>query len=251
MVQETLQQLIQLSREIAREERGLVILGEGNTSADCGDNTFWIKASGAQLATCDETSFSRVKLDFILDLLKTDSLNDEEIQRELLNALVDKTHKKPSVETFFHAICIHEAGAKFIVHTHAVSVNQILCSKLGAKPFLGHLFPDGIVVCGAKPVVLPYIDPGFTLSKAFLKAIRDYKNEYGVSPKMVLMENHGVVALGQSAKEAESISLMADKWAKVIVGTYALGGPNFLSEENVRRIDTRLDEYYRRKLIEK
>jgi len=246
MIQETLQQLIHLSHEIAREERGLVILGEGNTSADCGDGTFWIKASGTQLATSDEHGFSRVNMNYMLDLIKAETISDEQIEKELINALVDKSHKKPSVETFFHAICIHEAGVKFIVHTHAVSVNQILCSQLGVKPFLGHIFPDGIVVCGAKPAILPYIDPGFALSKAFQRSLNDYMDKYGIAPKMMLMENHGVVALGQSAREAENITLMADKWAKVILGTYALGGPKHLSEENVRRIDTRLDEYYRR-----
>ena len=45
----TLRSLIALSRELGREDRRLAILGEGNTSADNGDGTFWIKASGSQL----------------------------------------------------------------------------------------------------------------------------------------------------------------------------------------------------------
>ena len=60
------------------------------------------------------------------------------------------------------------------------------------------------------------------------------------------MENHGVVALGQSAKEVLNIHLMADKWAKTLQGTYALGGPAFLPDEEAARIDNRLDEHYRR-----
>ncbi len=57
-----LKELIHLSHELGKEERGLVILGEGNTSADCGDGTFWVKASGSQLGTSDESSFSRVNM---------------------------------------------------------------------------------------------------------------------------------------------------------------------------------------------
>jgi ribulose-5-phosphate 4-epimerase/fuculose-1-phosphate aldolase len=60
------------------------------------------------------------------------------------------------------------------------------------------------------------------------------------------MVNHGAVALGQTSTEVFNILLMADKWARVLVGTYALGGPNFLSAEQVERIDSRLDEHYRR-----
>ena len=41
-----LDDLITLSRELGRPERELAILGEGNTSVDIGDGTFWVKASG-------------------------------------------------------------------------------------------------------------------------------------------------------------------------------------------------------------
>ena len=68
----------------------------------------------------------------------------------------------------------------------------------------------------------------------------------GGNLKMLLMVNHGVVALGQTPTEVLNIMLMADKWARVLIGTYALGGPNFLSTQDVERIDSRLDEHYRR-----
>jgi ribulose-5-phosphate 4-epimerase/fuculose-1-phosphate aldolase len=76
--------------------------------------------------------------------------------------------------------------------------------------------------------------------------LRRYQSEYGRKPKMMLMVNHGVVALGQTPTEVFNILLMADKWARVLLGTYALGGPNYLTEEQVERIDSRLDEHYRR-----
>jgi hypothetical protein len=39
--------LIALSHAVGLENRHLAILGEGNTSADCGDGTFLVKASGS------------------------------------------------------------------------------------------------------------------------------------------------------------------------------------------------------------
>ena len=47
--QQVLHELVAMSLEIGRPERDLVILGEGNTSADVGDGSFWVKASGTQL----------------------------------------------------------------------------------------------------------------------------------------------------------------------------------------------------------
>jgi ribulose-5-phosphate 4-epimerase/fuculose-1-phosphate aldolase len=63
------------------------------------------------------------------------------------------------------------------------------------------------------------------------------------------MVNHGILALGMMATEVLNITLMADKWARILVGTYALGGPSFLSEQDVARIDSRLDEHYRRRRL--
>jgi len=42
---------------------------------------------------------------------------------------------------------------------------------------------------------------------------------------------------------------MMVKTARVLLGTYAAGGPSFLTSENVGRIHTRPDEAYRRKLL--
>lgn len=241
-----LDELVTLSHELGKEERQLAILGEGNTSANCGDGTFWVKASGYQLGNITRDGFSRVHLDGVIDLLDRDNLTDVQIAEGLKEVCVDSKQPKPSVETFLHALCYKEAGANWVGHTHTVSVNQVLCSQLGAAPFLGHLYPDGIVVCGVRPAVVPYVDPGFYLAIAVRDEFRRYIRDHGFPPKVLLMENHGIIALGKTSKEVLNIQLMADKWAKIIVGTYALGGPKFLSTNDVNRIDSRLDEHYRR-----
>ena len=176
-------------------------------------------------------------------------MNEQEIEDELRNSLLDKSHKKPSVETFLHALCLTIGEAHWVGHTHTVSVNQVLCSEQGAEPFKEHIFPDAIVVCGRHVASIPYIDPGFALAKAVKEELERFKAAYGKSPKLLLMENHGPVALGQTPKEVLNIMLMVDKWAKTLVGSYALGGPKYLPDEEAERIDNRLDEHYRRKAL--
>lgn len=244
-----LEQLIWLSHELGREDRQLAILGEGNTSARCDDGTFWVKASGSQLGNITEQGFSQVNLGAVMQLMENEAMDDQAVARALHEVLADRSHRRPSVETFLHALCLHEAGAQWVAHTHAVSVNQILCSRLGAQPFLHHLFPDGIVVCGRHPAVVPYVDPGFVLAVEVRAELRRYQDAHGHAPKLLLMVNHGLVALGQTAQDAFNITLMADKWAKIIVGTYALGGPTFLPDAQSARIDNRLDEHYRRQQL--
>jgi rhamnose utilization protein RhaD (predicted bifunctional aldolase and dehydrogenase) len=239
--------LVQLSRALGNEARQLSILGEGNTSVNCGDGTFWVKASGSSLGTLDSSGLSRVSFEYILGLLSRTTMSEQEIEDELITSQTDKTQKKPSVETFMHALCLSEGGATWVGHTHSIAINQILCSTLGAAPFMEHIFPDAIVVCGSAPAVVPYNDPGFGLARAIRDELRRYRGVYGKAPKLLLMENHGPVALGQTAKEVFNIMLMADKWARILAGTYALGGPKFLPQTEVSRIDNRLDEIHRRR----
>ncbi|MCB0175562.1 MAG: class II aldolase/adducin family protein [Anaerolineae bacterium] len=241
--------LVNLSRELGREERQFAILGEGNTSAMGSDGTFWVKASGSQLGNITAKDFCRVSLSAVENMLASEQLTDAEINAGLRATLVDSRQPQPSVETFLHALCLTEGEAAWVGHTHIVSVNQILCSHQGADPFLRPLFPDGIVVCGPAPAVVPYVDPGLPLALAVRQALREYKSRYQRPPKLLLMINHGPVALGQTADEVLNIMLMADKWAKILQGTYALGGPNFLTPEDVERIDSRMDEHYRRRRL--
>ena len=57
------------------------------------------------------------------------------------------------------------------------------------------------------------------------------------------------VLFGKTAGEVESSTAMYVKTARILLGTYALGGPNFLTPEHVDRIYTRPDEKYREKQI--
>ena len=248
---EKLTKLIELSKELANPILNLAILGEGNTSADCEDGTFWVKASGSQLSTIKENGFSRVNGKKVLELIDDKTLDDAGVAEGLKNSLIDPLMRKPSVETFLHALCIYEGAVKWIGHTHPISVMSVLCSKEGARPFKQHIYPDEIVGCGKIPAVVPYVDPGLTLARAVRDELRRYLDKFGAAPKLILMENHGMVALGQTPTDVMSISLSVDKWARTLLGTYSMGGPMFLSDEQAERIETRPDEAYRRKQISK
>lgn len=245
----TLKQLIELSRELGREERQLAILGEGNTSADLGGDEFFVKASGCQLADIDANGFTRVRMQPVLAALESPEKSDEEVRKILENSRADKRARLPSVETFLHAICLREGGARWVGHTHPVSVLKILCSTLGAEPFFRHIFPDAIVVCGRRLAVVPYVDPGIRLAVALRASLRQFIAEHDTVPKVILMVNHGPVVLGQSARDVLNTMLMLDKWAKILAGNFMVSGPRFLDETLSDRIENRPDEHYRRRAI--
>jgi len=248
---EILQDLIDMSRWLGDETRALAILGEGNTSAKTSDSTFYVKASGCQLGNITAEGLVEVDSTKVLKMLDGPALSDTEIKALLKEAIVDKEGKfLPSIETLFHAYLLTIPGVNFVGHTHPISVNSILCTPRWKEITSGRLFPDEIVCCGLAPVYLEYTDPGVGLGRAMRDAVEGYIKEYGMRPKAVLMQNHGLVALGSTAKEVQSISAMWDKTAKVLAGTFIFGGPRYMSASDVDRIAQRPDEEQRKKMIE-
>ena len=242
--------LIRMSRVLGEPARGYVILAEGNTSARDAGDCFWVKASGYCLDGIDETGFVRVGIGPLYRDLGLD-LDDLGVAQALQTAKVDASAPRPSVETFLHAIAIREGGAEYVGHTHPVAVNRVLCSRLAADAVQGRLFPDEIVGCGPRSLCLPYCDPGLTLAHSFRRALLQFMDSEGQSPKVVLVQNHGLIVLGRRPEEVLATTAMTVKAFEVLWGTYALGGPHFLSAQQVARIQGRPDEHYRRQLINK
>lgn len=245
-----LQALVAMSHELGRPERDLVILGEGNTSALCDDGTFWVKGSGTQLSTIAPDGFVQVRLAPVCALADGGGLSDAELKSALEQAKIDPANtRQPSVETVLHALALSEAGARFVGHTHPVAVNALMCSRGVEGALAGRLFPDEIVVCGPAPAYVPYTDPGLPLARAVRAAFRRHADAWGSPPKVILMQNHGLIALGGSPREVDNVSAMCVKACRILAGTYAYGGPRFLSDEAVERIHSRPDEAYRRKQL--
>ena len=247
--QQILLNLLEMSRNLGQPEKDYIILGEGNSSAKIDDDNFWVKASGASLSSLEPENLIKVNSKKTLALLEQDNLSDDDIKTGLRSVCVDPQIKAlPSVETFLHAVLLQFEGVHYIGHTHPTAINAILCSQKAAEAFSGSLFPDQIVYCGAEVVFIPYTDPGFKLANAVRTYAQNYYERWGQAPKVILMQNHGFIALGETAKDVENITAMAVKSARVIAGTYAMGGPNFLSPQSVDRINTRPDEKYRRQI---
>jgi rhamnose utilization protein RhaD (predicted bifunctional aldolase and dehydrogenase) len=245
MTSDVLDELVALSGTLADPIHEYVILGEGNTSGRADAETFWIKASGTQLAGATRDRFVRVRSAPILAALNGPDLDDAAI-KSLLQAATVSGARAPSIETFLHALCLQVEGVSFVGHTHPIAAGGLLCSRNSRELFSGCIFPDQIVVLGPASVYVAYGDPGLPLARAVAEGLDAFRARERRPPKAILMENHGVIALGGTAREVLSITQMLVKTCKIIAGTLAAGGPRFLTPANVARIDRRPDELARR-----
>ena len=250
-VHEVRGRLLALSHELGREERKLAILGEGNTSARVGDDTFLVKASGANLATLSELGVTECRRDALVSLLDQRAMTDAVIDAALLASRVDAAARKPSVEAVFHAYLLTLPEVNFVGHTHPVAVNQVLCSKHARSFATRRLFPDEIVCCGEESVFVPYLDPGLKLARGIRAGVERHLRRWGRAPRVILLGNHGLIALGATPEAVLAATLMAAKGAEIFVGAAALSGgrPRGLTAAQVRRIAGRPDEHHRRKAL--
>ncbi len=244
---DSLETLVALTRELGNPERRYVIIGEGNTSYRIDDNSFWIKASGQQMNGIMADGFVPVRLSPILGILDTPDLPDADVKRVTKDAVLDAgSGLIPSIESSFHALLLAECGVTCIAHTHPIAVNQILCSSRAEQFAANRIFPDEVVLCGPRSILVPYSDPGVPLALAIRREVRAYLDGQGEPPKVILLANHGLIALGQTAKEALNITAMCVKAAEIFSGACAIGEPVFMSPADIGHIYRRPDEIYRR-----
>jgi len=246
-MRQKLAELVQLSHELGREDRHLVVLGEGNTSAKISDEQFAVKASGCSLATLTEADISVCQSAAVLDILGQKNLNDSELNRLLLKARANAAAKKPSIEALFHAWLLSLQGVNFVGHSHCLAANQILCSPRARDFSERRLFPDEVVYCGSASVFVPYADPGLVLAREIRERTNAFMQQHGYVPRLILLQNHGIIALGDTPSAVLACTLMAAKAAAIFMGAAALGGPNFLTPQHVERIAGRPDEAYRQR----
>jgi len=227
----------------------MAILGEGNCSAGCGDGRFLVKASGSTMGTLTRADLVECRSDILLALLDTTAADDASVNETLLASRVDASSKKPSVEAVFHAYCLSLDNVHFVGHTHAAAVNSILCSPRAREFAEQRLFPDEIVCCGPASVFVPYTDPGLPLAQEIRTRTAAFLRHHGQVPRVILIENHGIITIGRTPESVMAAMLMAEKAAMVWLGAARLGGPTFLSRADVDRIANRSDEHYRRRSL--
>jgi ribulose-5-phosphate 4-epimerase/fuculose-1-phosphate aldolase len=216
--------------ELAREISDYTICGEGNVSMRKSENTFVIKASGTSLHTLSEEDLTLC--------------NIRGVQIELL-------HKKPSIETSFHAWIMRTfPDINFIAHTHPPNTTKILCSNQLYQFANRRWFPDQIVRNGTKSCVVPYAPPGEAILKLVEEHVSKFIDREGFFPKLILLQNHGIITASASKKDCAAATLMCEKSADIFIGAKLLGEVNFLTRKEVADVDTCPNENYRRNMYQ-
>jgi rhamnose utilization protein RhaD (predicted bifunctional aldolase and dehydrogenase) len=243
-----LHELVQLAHALADPDRDMAILAEGNVSARADEETFWIKGSGQQMRTIEAGGFSRVRLGAVWAAIHNRYDGDDAIRKALNAACIEGP--APSTETFMHAALLGMPEVTVVGHVHPTPLLSLLCLRDAKEWASKRLFPDEIVCCGPAACFIPYVAPGLELARSIQREIEFFRDRLGVDPKTFWLENHGLVAVGSTAREVESACLMSVKAARALLGALQTGQEiEWLTDEEVAHIFNWPDEHARQKAL--
>ena len=193
-------------------DRAVANYGGGNTSTKTRErdhtgrevDVLWVKGSGSDLATIEAVQFTGLKLDEVLALEEREEMGDEEMVAYLASCQLAPDMPRGSIETLLHAFVPYAQ----VDHTHPDAVNMICCSE-GGEELARECFGDDVVW-------IPYIRPGFILSKQVGEAVRN-----NPEAKFVLLAKHGLVTWGDTHEESYCRTIEAVNRAAEFVASRA------------------------------
>ena len=193
-------------------DRAVANFGGGNTSTKAKEkdhagrevDVLWVKGSGTDLATIRAEQFTGLKLDQVLPLEERGEMSDEEMVSYLAACQLRPDMPRGSIETLLHAFVPYP----HVDHTHPDAINMICCAE-GGEELARECF-------GEEAVWIPYIRPGFTLSKQVGEAVRN-----NPSARFILLAKHGLVTWGGMHEESYGRTIEAINRAAEFVASRA------------------------------
>lgn len=158
--------------------------------------------------------------------------------------------QKPSMEATFHAWIYNNSDCNYIAHTHPINTLKILCTENLYREFANkRLFPDQVIYNGSCSCVIPYVKPGKPLTEQLDIHISEFIIKNKFFPKLILLQNHGIICTGRTAKECIFSSQICEKAAAIFLGSQITNDIKYLSESEVSLLLSDESEKHRINLI--
>ena len=194
------------------KDRAVANYGGGNTSTKARErdhtgrevDVLWVKGSGSDLATIEAHQFTGLKLQEVLPLMEREQMSDEEMVAYLASCQLRPDMPRGSIETLLHAFVPYAQ----VDHTHPDAINMICCAE-GGEELAAECF-------GNEAVWIPYIRPGFTLSRQVGEAVKN-----NPTARFILLAKHGLVTWGETHEESYSRTIEAINRAAEFVASRA------------------------------
>jgi ribulose-5-phosphate 4-epimerase/fuculose-1-phosphate aldolase len=235
MADPLINEILALGQRLGRHPGRLILAEEGVLAARITDNRVAITRRGAHLAELQAADFVHLDLQRVNEVIAQDPVLPEDLAGAQLYA---EYGAEPHEDfTLFAWLLALDPALTLAVHIHPVIVDQITASPRARQFADRRTVHNEVLALGSASLLINYADPGLGLTREIQKKMILWRDRNKSVPRVILVQNHGVIMLGETGPALlRSIDALL-KYAELFAGASLLGGPVFLTPQAITQIE--------------
>lgn len=227
--------ILALGQNLGKHPGQLALAEEGALAARVTDTRMVLSRRGASLADLQPCDLVHLDFQRMEELISQDPVLLEDIAGAQLHAEHGAVPHEDA-PLFVYLLGLDEK-LKAAVHIHPVTVDQITASPRARQFADRRTVHNEVIALGGASLLVNYAEPGFSLMREVQKKMILWRDRNKSVPRIILVQNHGVVVLGEDAAAVWRSVQWLLKFADVFIGASLLGGPVFLTPQAITQIE--------------
>ena len=224
-----------LAQSLGTHPARLILAEEGSLAARITDTRMVVSRRGAHLAALTAADLVHFDLQKLTEVLAMEPVLPEDIAGAQLHA---EFGAEPHEDvTLFACLLALDPALRVAVHIHPAIVDQIIASPRARQFADRRTVHNEVLALGSASLLVNFADPGVPLTREIQKKMILWRDRNKSVPRVILVQNHGVILLGASGLALlRSIEALL-KYAELFAGASLLGGPVFLTPQAITQIE--------------
>jgi ribulose-5-phosphate 4-epimerase/fuculose-1-phosphate aldolase len=235
MADSLINEILALGHSLGNHPARLVLAEEGSLAGRITETRVAVTRRGAHLAQLEAGDLVHFDLPKLTDIIAHEPVLAEDIAAAQLHAEFGaEVHEDLTLFAYLLGL---DPGLRVAVHIHPVIVDQITASPRARQFADRRTVHNEVLALGSASLLVNYADPGLGLTREIQKKMILWRDRNKSVPRVILVQNHGVIMLG-----ADNVSLLRSieavlKYAELFAGASLLGGPVFLTPQAITQIE--------------
>jgi ribulose-5-phosphate 4-epimerase/fuculose-1-phosphate aldolase len=235
MADSLITEILTLAQSLGNHPARLILAEEGSLASRFTDTRIAITRRGAHLAVLQAADFVHFDLQRLNEIISKDPVPPEDIAATQLHT---EYGAEPHEDlTLFAWLLALDPALGIAVHIHPAIVDQITASPRARQFADRRTVHNEVLALGSASLLVNYAEPGLGLTREIQKKMILWRDRNKSVPRVILVQNHGVILLGRTAMGLlRSIDALL-KYAELFAGASLLGGPVFLTPQAITQIE--------------
>jgi len=216
----------------------MVLPGEGTVATRATVSRLVVSRRGASLAELEAGDLVHLDMERMGAIAAQDSVLPEDIAGAQLHAEREAVpHEDAALFAYLLGL---DPNLHAAAHIHPVAIDQITASPRARQFADRRTVHSEVIALGSSLLLVNYAEPGIPLMREIEKKMVLWRDRHKSVPRTILIQNHGVVMLGEDAASLWRNVQGLLKYAEVFIGASLLGGPVFLTPQAITQIELNL-----------